>query len=182
MTHDTSPPILIDIEASSLGDASYPIEIAFGNSAVEIDSRLIDPSGVASWVDWSRKAESIHGISRAMLHKKGVTPRAAARWLNEELAGKEIATDAPDYDLHWLDTLFDAVQVKRRFKLAGLNDLIRLRLDSRLTDRDIRDLRDKFVLGHGEPPHRAAGDVAWLRAFWHSLASETCLARPFEDT
>lgn len=58
--------IFFDIEASSLGPDSYPIEVGWvsvkPNDEIVSGAMLIKPA--ADWTDWSQEAEAVHGISR----------------------------------------------------------------------------------------------------------------------
>jgi len=65
-------PRFLDIEASSLNDASYPIEIAWSDEKGNIESHLINPYAIEEWTDWDFYAEhKIHGLSRFMCRELG---------------------------------------------------------------------------------------------------------------
>lgn len=168
------PLIFLDIEASSLGSASYPIEVAWGDSLAVIESHLISPAGIPSWHDWSMAAERLHGIAREQLLAEGKTPRWVAERLNRELAGREVHSDNPDYDRHWLEELFrKAGGLKPGFTVRHVDDLlIRLicpegadRANALLRLRELKQLARSTVMGR----HRAGHDVAYLLML-HAMA------------
>jgi hypothetical protein len=99
-------PIFIDLEASSLSSASYPIEIAWNTPDGTIEAYLISPARIPHWTDWSEKAEQLHGISRAALRTSGKPPSWICRRMNHQLAGTVVYSDDPEYDQMWLATLF----------------------------------------------------------------------------
>jgi hypothetical protein len=99
-------PIFIDLEASSLSSASYPIEVAWNDPDGTIEAHLISPAHIPHWTDWSEKAEQLHGISRAALLTSGKPPPWICRRLNHQLAGTMVYSDEPNYDGMWLTALF----------------------------------------------------------------------------
>ena len=62
-------PVIIDIEASGFGRGSYPIEIGYYTPEGSSYCTLICPE--ADWVHWDASAESVHGIQRELLLRKG---------------------------------------------------------------------------------------------------------------
>jgi hypothetical protein len=99
-------PTFIDFEASSLGSASYPIEVAWNMPDGSIVEYLISPAGIESWTDWSPAAEKMHGISRPDLIESGKSSSWVCRLMNQQLAGKIAYSDNPEYDSMWLSELF----------------------------------------------------------------------------
>jgi hypothetical protein len=107
--------IFIDLEASSLGSASFPTEIGWAwldssTGIVSSGSRLIRPTG--SWVlyssAWSAASERLTGITRAMLEREGVSPDEAMRQLIEVIGVRQPLSDAPGFDEYWLAMLAEA--------------------------------------------------------------------------
>ena len=104
----------IDLEASGLGSASFPTEIGWAfvreNDAIESGSCLIRP--IARWTmyanAWSSTAERLTGISREMLDRDGLPPSEAVARLFAAVNGRNIYSDQPDFDAHWLAMLADA--------------------------------------------------------------------------
>ncbi|GLS25483.1 hypothetical protein [Marinibactrum halimedae] len=113
-----SRPNIIDIEASGFGTYSYPIEIGIALRNGLRYSRLIRPCD--SWTHWDKEAESLHGISRSLLHQRGLSLRAVAMELNEMLCGKRLFTDAWVVDKPWLDKLFQRAGIACEFSISPL--------------------------------------------------------------
>jgi hypothetical protein len=102
--NEASIPVFYDCEASEL-DEGYIIEIGWafsdGEGFVSTGS-LVRP--LAAWnIDdaWSSEAESLHGISLARLGEQGRPAEDVARMMNEALAGRELFSDDPAFDVRW---------------------------------------------------------------------------------
>ena len=100
------PLVFLDIEASSLAPASYPIEIGWVLEDGTEESHLIRPE--AGWTDWDPQAEVVHGISRAQLAAEGKPAGLVAARVVAALAGHQAVTDAPGWDRTWLGELLAA--------------------------------------------------------------------------
>jgi hypothetical protein len=175
--------IFIDIEASSLSSASYPIEVAWSDPAGGAPhAYLINPCHMDGWTDWSLAAQAIHHLSREQLRVEGVDPATVARALETDLAGKTVYCDAPEFDRAWLDALFTAVGRNRPFKLQDsalvwdeMLDAIAHRLGPtpmavakrRNQMIEVAKIRGRVAAG-GQ--HRAAIDVKYLEATRSALA------------
>jgi len=103
-------PRFLDIEASSLSNASYPIEIAWSDEKGNIESYLISPNLIEEWTDWDFYAEhKIHGISRAMCSEKGIHPEKMCALMSQSIkAGESIYADGGQFDENWIDVLYGA--------------------------------------------------------------------------
>ncbi|WP_290798710.1 hypothetical protein [Halomonas sp.] len=116
-------PTLLDIEASGFGRGSYPIEVGLARPDGSTCAFLILP--LAEWTHWDPKAELLHGISRARLHREGHPVRQVARWLNDELGELGIAySDSWGYDNTWLSLLFHHAGMLPAFRLEALRKLL----------------------------------------------------------
>lgn len=93
----------LDFEASSLSDASYPVEVAWIFEDGQTESHLIRPA--IGWTDWDAKAERIHGISRDTLQADGEPSDEVARRLVEALSGHRLFASAPSWDGKWMSVL-----------------------------------------------------------------------------
>ena len=105
--------MFIDVEASSLGFDSFPTEIAWVGESGAAESYLIRPE--PGWDDWSSLSEAVTGISREMLARDGlpasiVATRTAAALLSP---GVVCVSDAPGYDLRWINRLLAAGGISR---------------------------------------------------------------------
>jgi len=116
---------VIDVEASGLAAESYPIEIAWQDSKDpdNFDSFLLLPD--PAWTYWDEYAENeIHHISRAMLAEGGIPLEEACERLNLKLSGKEVYSDAVDFDRNWIQRLFNTVSVEPTFTMRSIFDLL----------------------------------------------------------
>ncbi len=114
---------IIDIEASGLHFASYPIELAVLING-RTNSWLIKPE--ANWSYWCSTAESMHGISRERLEKEGLT---AAQVVDEfmkcvEISNRAFYSDAVHWDADWMSTLFSVVNTAPLFQVKSIYDLL----------------------------------------------------------
>ena len=154
--------IVIDIEASSLGQNSYPIEFAWGSPSRVIQSFLINPTRISSWTDWSVSSQNIHNISYSDLLKEGVTPRKAWNTIVQLFACHHVYSDKPSYDASWLHA-FSALNTDTSLiQINDTRDLIRRNLDNRGENKTDVEQIYKRAAQVCPPTHRAATDVAYL--------------------
>ena len=120
------PIAIIDFEASCLPEAgeSYPVEVALATIDGRSRTWLIKPAPEWRYWDWSDEAESLHGISAAMLERDGLEPRRVLRELAEEAAGYRVCADC-DLDAYWLDTLAAACRMPAPFPISYLGEVLR---------------------------------------------------------
>lgn len=96
------PPIL-DFEASSLSDTSYPISAGLV-VAEQVYYWIIKPE--PDWIDWSLQSQAIHGLKRSFLEEHGVPVRQVYAEITEKLNGHEVIySDAPAWEGLWLQRL-----------------------------------------------------------------------------
>jgi DNA polymerase III epsilon subunit-like protein len=146
---------IIDLEASGLGSAGFPTEIGWAilhdDGSITSGACLIRPP--AKWTmyanAWSPASERLTGITREMLDRDGVSPREAVERFLEAVGDRDLLSDEPDFDTHWLGMLVDAVGVSLGERtIRDLNEFMRR-----------PGLRPKFE----EPPrHRAEADAMRL--------------------
>ena len=115
-------PIIMDIEASGFGVGSYPIEVGVIFADGSNYAALIKPQ--QEWTHWDSAAARCHGLSRQQLQQYGRSAHEVAEQLNRRLNGKTLYSDAWSHDSSWLDLLFDAVQLPRRFRLESVRALL----------------------------------------------------------
>ncbi|MCC6744453.1 MAG: hypothetical protein IT175_11385 [Acidobacteria bacterium] len=150
MTGNAVPPFL-DFEASSLD--GHPIEVAISTADGRIRSWLIRPT--REWADWSRKAEALHGVSREMLARDGISVRVVARNLDEAIGDGLVYSDSPEFDGWWCRQLFEAAGEEMRFRIGHAGLLI--------PDVPGRNAEiESEARRRAGPAHRAARDVAYL--------------------
>jgi hypothetical protein len=166
----------LDIEASSLSPASYPIEIGWVLEDGTGEGCLIRPE--AEWTDWDPAAEAVHGISRAQLAAAGQPAGLVAARVGAVLAGHQVVSDAPEWDHVWLGDLLSAgghparaiavVDVRHAYGTA-----CRPLLGRRMPAREVAALATRLVAEAEEEvaksvrlEHRARADAERLRLTW----------------
>lgn len=167
---------LVDCEASSLSEDSFPIEIGWclADSAVA-GSALIAPEPL--WRDWDPASEAIHGITREELRASGVPVRAAAELFANATEGRILYADG-SRDGFWLGRLFTAAGyptpkvesfdklldtiVRPDVKLSG----DRIAQDLARADRQGAIIDQAYQRAQEVAPkrHRAGADACHLRA------------------
>lgn len=141
--------VFLDFEASSLGDDSYPIEVAWAAEDGSSEQHLIRPATV--WTDWDATAQRVHGITREKLLAEGQPHEAVARRALEALAPHDVYVTAPSWDGKWMSVLL---------RSAGLP-----RHALRLKDADEAHLRAAMTaIGSALPGGEATGAALWLIA------------------
>ncbi len=167
---DAAFPCFLDVEATGFGQESYPIEIAWSDDAGEIHRCLIDPTPVPSWTAWSADAEKVHGIDRERLQRNGWPPEYVANRLTEDLAGRTVYTDAPDYDARWVGQLFDAIGQPLPFRFDHVDELLLTLMrkpDDAVWQAMVRiDTLKREVAAVSTGKHSAGYDVGYLLQLW----------------
>jgi len=115
-------PAVIDLEASGFGRGSWPIEVGWVLGDGRRGCTLVAPP--PHWTHWSEEAEHKHGIRRDIAELYGRSVDVVAAWLNAELAGCTLYTDAWGFDVPWLDRLFDEAGCVPYFRLESLRTLL----------------------------------------------------------
>jgi hypothetical protein len=115
-------PCVIDIEASGFGRGSYPIEVGFVLPNGTTVCTLVRPA--PHWTHWDPSAQSLHGLTRELLHEHGRPAEEVARLLNQHLAGTDLYCDGWAHDYAWLALLFDEAGLTPAFKLHHLRELL----------------------------------------------------------
>ncbi len=163
-------PCFIDVEATGFGVDSYPIEIAWSDEAGEIHRCLIDPTPVPEWTAWGAEAEHVHGIDLERLRRNGWPPDYVATRLTEDLAGKVVYSDAPDYDRRWIGRLFTAIARPLSFQVDHIDELLLATLRAPeapvwQTMARIDRLKNE-VTAVSSGKHSAGYDVGYLLQLW----------------
>ena len=108
----------LDLEASSLGSASFPTKIGW---ALLHDDGTVTSGGclirlAAKWTmyasAWSPASERVTaGITREVLDRDGVAPRDAMARFLAAVGDRDLYSDQADFDFHWLTMLAAAAGV-----------------------------------------------------------------------
>ena len=119
--------IFFDIEASSLDAGSYPIEAGWAIVDAELtitsDAMLITPE--PDWTDWSPQAEKVHGIRRCWLDQYGRPAFEVAEAMNSVFGDGVVFSDAPQFEAVWTRRLYDAVGLRRTWRIGDAIPLLR---------------------------------------------------------
>ncbi len=146
--------VILDIEASSLSNESYPIEIAWFDLEGKFDySKLINPESAGGWDDWDSYAEAeIHGLTRERCCQEGANVLTVVQEVEELFLSYPVFSDAHWQDQRWLDRLFEAVGKRPPAKLMPLDQAVSHDKRSDLAARLATVVR----------PHRALADCQML--------------------
>lgn len=161
---------VVDFEASSLSDESWPIEAGVAwltpEGRVQSWSSLIRPADSWPELDWSEEAAAVHGIDRMAL-QDALPFEQVAEALLHKIAGRRLVADAPDHDRAWMNRLLEAAGHPKQEKLDHF---------TYLTVTLFRDAAHDAVeayLADTPKPHRAGPDAErLLRAWLVGLAAE----------
>lgn len=139
------PPIL-DFEASSLSDTSYPI-----SAGLIVEGKvyywIIKPK--PDWIDWSLQSQAIHGLKRSYIEEYGLPADQVFYELSEILANHNVIySDAPEWELMWLSRLG-----KFNIEIDSIYNLININRETFSSE-----LISNFK-SHDLIPHRADQDV-----------------------
>ncbi len=114
----------LDLEASGLGAASWPIEVGWCFDGGAPETMLIRPDDEWPREAWDEHAASLHGLAYDVLEASGLAVGEVCARLNQALEGAAVYSDAPDWDGFWLYRLFAAAGARQRFSLCDFGDLL----------------------------------------------------------
>jgi DNA polymerase III epsilon subunit-like protein len=151
--------VVLDIEASGLGENSFPIEIAWQGPTVKPQSFLIRPDPQWDLESWDDRAEQLHGIPLQQALAEGVPARSIVEQLCRDCAGRTILSDGLAFDQAWLNQLYAASQWQGNIRLTDL--FLWLGQCHRETGTPSREAISVFVRGldNHSQAHRALADV-----------------------
>lgn len=153
---------MLDFEASSLSLESWPIEVGLSwleGGETQTWSSLIRPAPEWEMSDWSAQSAAVHGIAiEALLDAP--TALAVIDNLFNNLAGKTMLSDAPDFEQRWLARLLNAAG---RTSAPSIRDYhhISFHLFSGLALDMLYESLERNIA-----PHRAGPDSARLAKAW----------------
>lgn len=154
--------VFLDVEASSLGRGSYPIQIGVALRDGEIRRWLVRPE--PEWTHWDLNAQRVHGLGKDLLTREGLPARQVAEDLNGLLWGKTVYSDAWANDNSWVALLFDAAELVPRFRLESLRTLL-----SDPQAANWKRTKEIVLTSHGLKAHDAGVDAWVLRETWLKL-------------
>lgn len=169
----------LDLERSSLGRHSFPVEVAWVFEDGAEEGHLIRPA--VRWKEWEPPARSLHRIPLDLLESDGLPVETVARRLVDSLSGHEVYADAPSWDGDWVGMLLRSAGLPGgALQLvdidAGLEELARAILAPSLPSSDIpratrRILADASARFAGRPrAQRALGDARLSRERWLAVS------------
>ncbi len=154
-----SPPAILDIEASGFGADSYPIEVGLVKADGQRYCRLIQP--LPNWTHWTHEAESLHGITRELLHSNGGEIVEICQQLNQLLEGTTIYCDGWVVDYPWLIKLFAASGQSMKFTCSPLEAILN---ESQM---DIwHEEKARLCAESGCERHRASSDAEMIQRLY----------------
>lgn len=167
----------LDFEASSLSEASYPIEVAWVFEDGGSESHLIRPA--PAWTDWDVASETVHGIDRATLAAMGEPHDVVARRMVAALSGHDLFASAPSWDGKWLSVLLRTAALPRHaLRLQNTDealretaaDLLRPVLPPARLEREVHQLVARLAVRPATPPaHRALPDAVAEHDTWRRV-------------
>lgn len=158
------PPVL-DFEASSLSDTSYPITVGLVVKGI-IHYWIIKPK--PDWVDWSLASQAIHGIKRSYLIDHGIEQDEVLREIHEALRGITTTySDNPYWERRWLSQLGEL-----DVEVQDIKELVPTELHAEW--KDVMQAQFKI---YNLMPHRADHDALAISL---ALKSLTELSREFD--
>lgn len=155
--------VALDFEASGLDPAGWPVEIGLSwvttEGKVETWSALIRRHDSWSMAHWSDQSAAVHGIPLAEL-LDAPTAETVAREALELCSARIVVSDAPEFELRWLDRLLAAVERSGAMKLRHYDEATFRIFEGRRLDHVYE------YLARHSTPHRAGPDSARLAAAW----------------
>ena len=153
---------VIDFEASSLSQESWPIEVGLSwieSGEIRTWSSLIKPH--ESWMieDWSAMSASVHRIPFEDLMGAPSAGSVAHKFASV-LAARTLVSDAPRYENHWLARLLTAGDLPPSIPVLDYHDISFSLFGGYSLDMLYETLERRPV------PHRAGPDSARLAAGW----------------
>jgi hypothetical protein len=153
--------LIIDFEATSLSQGSWPIEVAVGwPISGEVRSWLIRPDGdwLRRW-DWSPAAERLHGIRPSMLLDEGRPAHEVAREVLAASGNALIYSDNVAAEQIWLRRLLSVVPVGIIPRVEPVQDLYDAITGGGLLGAErVKAAEERAAIRHPRL-HRAAAEV-----------------------
>lgn len=162
---------ILDFEASSLSQESWPIEVGVSwitNGHVQTWSSLIRPDPAWDLGDWSPQSAEVHGISLSDLDNVPTAVEVVESFL--DVVGRHtLVSDATEFEARWLSRL---LRTTGRMKTPSIEDFDAVSFA--VFSGYAFDMLYETV-ERRPAPHRAGPDTArlargWLRAAKHQAS------------
>ena len=155
----------IDIEASGLSEDSFPLEIGWTIDGDYVESFLVKPDKQWNINSWSNEAKKLHNIELKDVIDFGNENEKIAKKMNEDLEGFVLLSDSVSHDIRWVNMIFSASLIERKFKIVSIEKFLK-RIG--LSDKDIFE---SFQFGREQcPPNNTVTDDAKFLYFSTSHA------------
>lgn len=121
MLDQIRPPVM-EVQSSGYGPDSYPIEVGVVLDSGKRYCTLVLP--LESWTYWDRELESKHFVSQSALQTHGKPIVKVARDLNHLLKRKTVYLGDWDNEKRWLDMIFEATGILKKFRMEPIEDIL----------------------------------------------------------
>lgn len=183
---DPAPFLFVDVEASSLQEGGFPIELAWVMDDGTHESHLIRPEN--GWRVWCARAARVHGLTPAVLQACGQPAAVVARRFVQVARGRRVVSDAVAFDAAWLSMLCTAanlatpallpVQLAYAKAVAPLLDPAAPRPVQARMALDLVACHEHHENTRNRPRHRALPDAWSLWRTWRAIAGAPMLPDP----
>ena len=156
---------ILDFEASSLSVQSWPIEIGLSwieRGAVQTWHSLIRPATDWDLADWSPQSAAVHGIPLSDLEAAPSASSVAREFLNI-LEGRQLVSDAPEFEARWLSRLLGAIG-ENQIPLIEDFDSVSFAMFSNYALDMLYETVERRPAPHRAGPDSARLARGWLRA------------------
>lgn len=157
--------LFIDLEASSLSDDSWPIELGIcwldERMKLRTASKLIKPHPSWPLSAWSERSQRVHKITLCELEgADGATE--VAKWALNRLSDALLLSDAAEFDQRWFSVLMATIGQRDVLKVESIQEEVRRRFEG--------DAMSMFFRANsaGGSAHRAAADALRLGQAWRA--------------
>lgn len=158
---------LIDLEASSLSQNSWPIEVGlswFRDGSIQTWSSLIRPEESWDPADWSNQSAAVHRIRRERLADAPPAAEVAEQFL-DVVGDMTPVSDYPPADRQWLARLLEAGGYSEPLDLADFNIVSFAHFHGYALDQLYETLERR------RKPHRAGADPPDIEVFSYDVGS-----------
>jgi DNA polymerase III subunit epsilon len=165
---------ILDFEASSLSQESWPIEVGLSwiaNGHVQTWSSLIRPDPAWDLGDWSPQSAEVHGIHLSKLEDAPSAAEVAEAFM-DVIGRRRLASDAPEFEGRWLSRLLRTTGRAETLSIEDFDAVSFAAFSGYVLDMLYETVERRPA------PHRAGPDTArfargWLSATKHQASLQT---------